>query len=49
MCETQADDYFVLGEDGVVEVLQDDVPDEDTAYVRAATSACPFSALELVD
>ncbi|MER6940377.1 ferredoxin [Nocardioides sp. NPDC127514] len=45
MCETQADDYFQVGDDGLVEVLTSDVPESDRGYVRAAIDSCPVSAL----
>ncbi|MFD7072805.1 ferredoxin [Nocardioides sp. NPDC059952] len=47
MCETQADTYFQIGDDGLVEVLTDEVPDADRGYVRAAIDSCPVSALRL--
>lgn len=47
MCEAQADTYFQIGDDGLVEVLVDEVPDSDRGYVRAAIDSCPVSALLL--
>lgn len=49
MCETQADDYFRVGDDGVVEVLAEQVPEADRGYVRAAVDSCPVAALRLLD
>lgn len=49
MCETQADDYFEVGADDVVSVLNAEVPDAHRSYIRAAVDACPVSALRLVD
>ncbi|MFJ9390032.1 ferredoxin [Nocardioides sp. NPDC101246] len=48
MCETQADTYFQIGDDGLVEVLVDEVPDPDRGYVKAAVDSCPVSALRLL-
>ncbi|MER7555816.1 ferredoxin [Nocardioides sp. NPDC126508] len=47
MCEAQADDYFQVGDDGLVDVLNADVPESDRGYVRAAVDSCPVSALRL--
>ena len=49
MCETQADEYFQIGDDGIVDVLTADVPESDRAHVRAAVESCPVSALRIVD
>ncbi|MDL9945618.1 ferredoxin [Gordonia sp. ABSL11-1] len=49
MCETQANEYFQIGDDGVVDVVTSDIPDGDRAYVRAAVESCPVSALRIVD
>ncbi|MGV9824919.1 MULTISPECIES: ferredoxin [unclassified Gordonia (in: high G+C Gram-positive bacteria)] len=47
MCEAQADDYFEIGEDGLVHVRADEVAEADSAHVRAAVDSCPVSALRL--
>ncbi|MGZ4474869.1 MAG: ferredoxin [Nocardioides sp.] len=47
MCETTAHEMFVVGDDGLVEVLQSE-PD-DVTLARAAVAACPVSALRLQD
>lgn len=47
MCETQADEYFMVGDDGFVEVLREDVPQADRALVAAAVASCPVAALRL--
>jgi ferredoxin len=47
MCEAQADNYFQIGDDGLVEVLAHEVPESDRGYVRAAVDSCPVSALRL--
>ncbi|MFT4263185.1 MAG: ferredoxin [Nocardioides sp.] len=49
MCETQADDFFRVGDDGFVELLSSEVPDGERSYVRAAVESCPVSALRLVE
>ena len=47
MCETQADEYFMVGDDGFVEVLREDVDEADRALVAAAVASCPVAALRL--
>jgi ferredoxin len=47
MCEAMADDYFELGDEDHVTVL-DEHPDEaERAHVHAAVQACPVLALRL--
>jgi ferredoxin len=47
MCEAMADQYFEVGDDEVVRVL-DEAPDEaDRELVDSAVRACPVSALRL--
>lgn len=47
MCEAMAPDFFEVGEDGVVDVL-DETPGEDQrADLTAAVDACPVLALSL--
>ena len=48
MCEAQADTYFQIGDDGLVEVLIDEVPAPDRGYVKAAVDSCPVSALRIL-
>lgn len=48
MCEAMAPDFFEVGDDDVVQILQQ--PDDaDLGDVEAATLACPVLALKLVD
>ncbi|MFW0794662.1 ferredoxin [Gordonia sp. CPCC 205515] len=47
MCEAQADAYFQIGDDGLVDVVQDDVGESDRAHVQAAVDSCPVSALRM--
>lgn len=49
MCEATADDYFQVGDDGFVEILDEHIPADRRGYVQAAIDACPVSALKLVD
>ena len=49
MCEATADDYFQVGDDGFVEILNPEVTDDERTYVKAAVDACPVHALRLVD
>lgn len=47
MCEAMAPDFFEVGEDGVVDVL-DETPGEDQRTdLTAAVDACPVLALSL--
>jgi 3-phenylpropionate/trans-cinnamate dioxygenase ferredoxin reductase subunit len=48
-CVMAAPDYFDLGDDGVVIVVQAEIPDSDRAHVEAAVNSCPVSALRLGD
>jgi ferredoxin len=49
MCEAMAHEFFEVGDDGFVVVL-DDAPDEGKrAFIRAAIDSCPVSALSLRD
>ena len=47
MCEATADDYFEVGDDGFVQVLDDSPEEAERTYVKAAVDACPVSALRL--
>ena len=49
MCEATADDYFEVGDDGFVKVLDDSPEESERTYVKAAVEACPVSALRLED
>jgi ferredoxin len=47
MCEAMAHEFFEVGDDGVVNVL-DNTPDEQhRELVEAAVAACPVAALRL--
>ncbi|MGW7533938.1 ferredoxin [Amycolatopsis sp. NPDC054798] len=49
MCEAMADQFFEVGEDGVVQVLDETPPEADRQFVDAAVRACPVAALRLQD
>lgn len=49
MCEAMADQFFEVGDDGLVHVLDDAPPEADRQFVDAAVRACPVSALGLRD
>jgi ferredoxin len=48
MCETTADTYFQVGDDGFVQVLQDSPAAGDEKLVKSAVEACPVFALKLL-
>ncbi|MGN6608393.1 MAG: ferredoxin [Jatrophihabitans sp.] len=49
MCEAMAHEYFEVGEDGYVTVLDDTPPEAKRAEIQAAVDACPVAALSLRD
>lgn len=49
MCEALLPEVFQLGDDAVVEVLAENVPDMPLADVQLAVDACPVQALRLVN
>jgi ferredoxin len=49
MCETTADTYFQVGDDGFVQVLHTSPAPGDEKLVKSAVEACPVWALKLVD
>ncbi|OWM00972.1 ferredoxin [Mycolicibacterium peregrinum] len=46
-CVMVSDVVFDQDDDGVVEVLVDEVPDDEIALAREAVKLCPASALKL--
>lgn len=46
-CVLEADDRFELNDDGLVEILDEAVPDADRQRVELAIASCPVSALRL--
>ncbi|WP_037820407.1 ferredoxin [Amycolatopsis sp. VC5-11] len=49
MCEAMADQFFEVGDDGVVQVLDETPSEADRHFVDAAVRACPVAALRLQD
>lgn len=47
MCEAMADDYFDLGDEEHVTVLDDEPDESERGHVNAAVQACPVMALKL--
>ncbi len=48
-CVVAADDYFDIDDDGVVIVLQSEVPGAERGRVEEAVRSCPVSALRMED
>ena len=48
-CVVGASDYFDLDDDGIVVLLQTEVPEADRARVTEAARSCPVSALVVED
>ena len=48
-CEAVAPEVFEIGDDGVLQILQPEPPEELMPDVRKAIDACPTRALRLVD
>lgn len=47
MCEATAHEFFELGDDDTVHVLNETPDESQRAFVKAAVDACPVSALRL--
>ena len=47
-CVLQAAGYLELGDDGLVQVLVEDVADQDRDRLEMAVAGCPVNALSLV-
>jgi ferredoxin len=47
MCEAMANQFFEVGDDGQVQILDDSPPESERGFVDAAVKACPVSALLL--
>jgi ferredoxin len=47
MCEAMAPDFFEVGEDGTVAVLDETPAEEHRTDLAAAVDACPVLALRL--
>jgi ferredoxin len=48
-CVMSAGALFDQDDDGIVEVLVDEVPEEEEAHARDAVKLCPAEALRLID
>jgi ferredoxin len=48
LCEETCPQMFRLGDDSVIEVLQETVPEELVEQARRAVADCPAAALTLV-
>lgn len=49
MCESVAPDYFEVGDDGALVVLNAQPPQETRALMEEAVAACPTGALSIQD
>ena len=47
MCEAVAPDFFEVGDDGALTVLQAEADEDARALVEEAVAACPTGALRL--
>lgn len=47
MCEAMAHEFFEVGDDGYVEVLDENPGEEHRTELAAAVDACPVLALSL--
>ena len=48
-CEAVSPDHFAVDDDGVLELVRDDVDQPELAVVRRAVAGCPTAALSLSD
>ena len=49
MCESVAPDFFEVGDDGELALLDVSPPDDKRALIEEAVAACPTSALSIED
>ncbi len=47
LCESTAADVFAVNDDGVAEVIVDEVPADMEDDVQEAADSCPVSAIEV--
>ncbi len=47
MCESTAADVFAINDDGVAEVIVDEIPEDVEDDVQDAADSCPVSAIEV--
>ena len=48
MCEAMAHEFFEVGEDGTVTLLDDQPDEKHRTELQAAVDSCPVSALTLL-
>lgn len=49
ICESLAPEFFEVDDEGDLQVLRADVPDDQRAHLEAAVAGCPTGALRLVE
>jgi ferredoxin len=49
MCESIADDVFEVGDDAVVHLLKDNVPEDRREEMDEAVDSCPTEAISIQD
>lgn len=49
MCESVAPDFFEVGDDGALSVLNLTPPEDQRTLMEEAVAACPTSALSIED
>lgn len=49
MCESVAPDFFEVGDDGELTLLDPTPPEDKRALMEEAVAACPTSALSIED
>ena len=47
LCESTASDVFAINDDGVAEVVIDEVSEDDEDSVQEAADNCPVNAIEV--
>ena len=47
MCESVAPDFFEVGDDGALDLLNPTPPEDQRALMEEAVAACPTSALSI--
>ncbi|MDO4537854.1 MAG: ferredoxin [Coriobacteriales bacterium] len=47
MCESTAADVFAINDDGIAEVIVDEIPEDVEDDVQDAADSCPVSAIEV--
>ena len=48
ICESLAPDFFEVDDEGDLQLLRDDVPEDRLAEIQQAVAGCPTAALRLV-